>query len=63
MKTCEDGIFAAVDLGMKGLTMVDMISFTSALRMTSFAASEVATVARVPVAGVVLGMRVQTAAL
>ena len=63
VKTCEDGIFAAVDLGMKGLTMVDMISYTPALRMPSFATSVVAQVAPVTVAGVVLGMRVQTAVL
>ena len=54
-------IFAEVDLGMKGLPMMDMISFTPALRMTWLATSVVAKVARVPVAGVVLGMKVQTA--
>ena len=43
--------------------MVDMTSFTPAPRMTSFATSVVAKVARVIVAGVVLGIRVQTAAL
>ena len=42
---------------------MDMISFTPALRMTSLATSVVAKVARVTVAGVVPGMRVQTAAL
>ena len=56
-------IFAEVDLGIKGLPMLDMISFTPALRMTSPATSVVAKVARVTVAGVVPGMRVQTAAL
>ena len=63
VKTCEDGIFAAVDLGMKGLTIVDMISFTPALRMTSFATSVVAKVARVTLADVLLGMRVRMAPL
>ena len=37
--------------------------FTPALRMTSLATSVVVKVARVPVAGVVLGMTVQTAEL
>ena len=56
-------IFAQVDLGMKGLPTMDMISSTQALRMTSLATSVMAKVARVTVAGVVLGMRVQTEAL
>ena len=56
-------IFAAVDLGMKGLPMVDMLCFTPALRMTSFETPAVAQGARVILAGVVLGIRVQTAAL
>ena len=54
-------IFAEVDLGMKGLPMMDMISFTPALRMMSLATLGVAKVVRVPVTGVVLGMKVQTA--
>ena len=57
------GISAAVDLGMKGLPMMGMISFTPTLRLTSFATSMVAKAARMPGAGVVLGMPVQTAAL
>ena len=57
------GISAEVDVGMKGLPMVDMLSFTLALRMTLFATSEVATVDRVTVAGVGLRMRVQTTEL
>ena len=56
-------IFAAVDLGMQGLSLMDMISSTPTLRMTSPATSGVDKVARVTVAGVVPGMRVQLAAL
>ena len=56
-------ILAAVDLGMTGLPLMDTISFTPALRMMSLATLVVAKVARVPVAGVVLGMRVQLAEL
>ena len=40
-----------------------MISFTPTLRLPSLATSMVAKVARVTIAGVVLGMRVQKAAL
>ena len=49
--------------GMTDLPMMDMISFTPALRMMSLATLVVAKVARVPVTGVVLGMRVHTAEL
>ena len=56
-------ILAAGVLGMTGLPMMDMISFTLALRMMSLATLVVAKVARVQVTGVVLGMRVQTAEL
>ena len=42
---------------------MDMISFTPALRMTSLETSVVAQVARVPVGGVVLGLRVLSVAL
>ena len=57
------GISAAVDLGMKGLPIMGMISFQPTLRLTSFATSMVAKAARMPGAGVVLGMPVQTVAL
>ena len=50
-------IFAEVDLGMQGLPMVDMISLTPALWMTSFATSVVAKVAQVTVAGVVKNVK------
>ena len=54
-------ILAEVDLEMTGLPLMDMISFTPALRMMSLATLGVAKVVRVPVTGVVLGMKVQTA--
>ena len=63
MATVAWVISAAVDLGMKGLPMMGMISFTPTLRLTSFATSMVAKAARMPGAGVVLGMTVQTAAI
>ena len=56
-------ILAEVDLGMPGLPMMDMTPFKPALRMMSFATLVVAKVARTPVAGMVMGMRVQTAEL
>ena len=56
-------ILAEVDLGMTGLPMMDMTPFKPALRMMSFATLVVAKVARTPVAGMVMGLRVQTAEL
>ena len=56
-------ILAEVDLGMTGLPMMDMTPFKPALRMMSFATLVVAKVARTPVAGMVMGMRVQSTEL